>query len=294
MIKDFLTLIKIRITILVMITSYLGYYLGLRSLENPEFMMIEKTSIILFINLLIGIFFTSSSSAILNQYIEIDLDAKMERTKLRPLPSRRLNKKNALIVGLLFAIVGVWYLYVKVNPLTSLISFLTIFSYVAIYTPSKRISKWNTIIGSFPGALPPVGGWTAATNNLDAPALILFSILFCWQIPHFLSLAIVYKDDYKKADFKMLPSVSENLDSTLFQIVFFIMALIASTAGIYLLNLTSFLYMLGAVLLGVVFLIYSANVLFEQSNKRVKKLFLFSIIYLPLLMILIILDTLFL
>ena len=281
MIKDFLTLIKIRITILVMITSYLGYYLGLRSLENPEFMMIEKTSIILFINLQIGIFFTSSSSAILNQYIEIDLDAKMERTKLRPLPTQRLNKKNALIVGLLFAVIGVWYLYVKVNPLTSLISLLTIFSYVAIYTPSKRISKWNTIIGSFPGALPPVGGWTAATNNLDAPAFILFAILFCWQIPHFLSLAIVYKDDYKKADFKMLPSVSENLDSTLFQIVFFIMALIASTAGIYLLNLTSFLYMLGAVLLGVVFLIYSANVLFEQSNKRVKKLFLFSIIYLP-------------
>ena len=294
MIKDFLILIKIRITILVIITSYLGYYLGLRSLENPEFLMIEKTSIILFINLLIGIFFTSSSSAILNQYIEIDFDAKMERTKLRPLPRKRLNKKNVLFVGLLFAIIGVGYLYVKVNPLTSLISFLTIFSYVAIYTPSKRISKWNTIIGSFPGALPPVGGWTAATNNLDAPALILFAILFCWQIPHFLSLAIVYKDDYKNAGFKMLPSVSKNLDSTLFQIVFFIMALIASTAGIYLLNLTSFLYMLGAVLLGVVFLIYSANVLFEQSNKRVKKLFLFSIIYLPLLMILIILDTLFL
>ena len=292
MIKDFLVLIKIRITLLVMVTSYLGYYLGLRSLSNPEYLMIEKSSIIIFIHLLIGIFFTSSASAILNQYFEINLDAKMLRTKQRPLPCNRIDKNIALLIGILFGIFGIVYLFFRVNPLTSFISFLTIFSYVFIYTPSKTKSKWNTIIGSFPGALPPVGGWTAATNNLELPALILFSILFCWQIPHFLSLAIVYKEDYKNAGFKMLPSISDNLDSTLFQIVFFIMALIASTIGIYLLNLTSFVYVLGAVLLGIVFLIYSANVLFEQSNKRVKKLFLFSIIYLPLLMLLIILDTL--
>lgn len=291
MIKDFLVLIKIRITILVMITSYLGYYLGLRSLKNPEYMMVEASSIILFLHLLVGIFFTSSSSAILNQYFEIKLDAKMLRTKSRPLPNNRIDKNLALLVGIIFAIIGIFYLFIYVNPLTSFISFLTVFSYVFIYTPSKTISKWNTIIGSFPGALPPVGGWTAATNNLELPALILFSILFCWQIPHFLSLAIVYKEDYKNAGFKMLPSISDNLDSTLFQIVFFVMALIASTAGIYLLNLTSFVYMVGAVALGTIFLIYSANVLFEQSNKRVKKLFLFSIIYLPLLMLLIILDT---
>ena len=291
MIKDFLTLIKIRITLFVIITSYLGYYLGLR---YSEFKMVELDNIIIFFHLVIGVFLTSSASAILNQYIEIDLDAKMLRTQSRPLPSKRINKNIALFLGLFFSVFGVLYLYVLVNPLTSFISFLTIFSYVCIYTPLKTKSKWNTIIGSFPGALPPVGGWTAATGELHLPALILFSILFCWQIPHFFSLAIIYKDDYKKADFKMLPSISENLDSTLFQIVFFIMALIASSVGIYFLHLTSFVYMLGAVLLGTIFLIYSANILFEQSNHKIKKLFIFSIIYLPLLMLLIILDTIFL
>ena len=283
MIKDLVVLIKLRITLLVFVTSYLGYYLGLRYIGLQ---MIELASIIF-----IGVFLTSSSSSILNQYIEVDLDAKMLRTESRPLPNKRINKKIALYLGLILGFVGVFYLFIFVNTITSIISFLTIFSYVCIYTPSKTQSKWNTIIGSFPGALPPVGGWTAATNEINLPALILFSILFCWQIPHFLSLAIIYKDDYSRAGFKMLPSVSENLDSTLFQIVFFIMALLGSSVGIYFLNLTSFVYMLGAVLLGIVFLIYSANILFEQSNQQIRKLFIFSIIYLPLLMLLIIFDT---
>lgn len=291
MIKDFLTLIKIRITLFVIITSYLGYYLGLR---YSEFKMVELNNIIIFFHLVIGVFLTSSASGTLNQYIEIDLDAKMLRTQSRPLPDKRISKRIALFLGLFLSVFGIMYLYFLVNPLTSFISFLTIFSYVCIYTPSKTKSKWNTIIGSFPGALPPVGGWTAATGELHLPALILFSILFCWQIPHFFSLAIIYKDDYKNAGFKMLPSISENLDSTLFQIVFFVMALITSSVGIYFLHLTSFVYMLGAVLLGTIFLIYSSNILFEQSNKKIKKLFIFSIIYLPLLMLLIIFDTIFL
>ena len=291
MIKDFLTLIKIRITLFVIITSYLGYYLGLR---YSEFKMVELNNIIVFFHLVIGVFLTSSASGTLNQYIEIDLDAKMLRTQSRPLPGKRISKRVALFLGLFLSVFGITYLYFLVNPLTSFISFLTIFSYVCIYTPSKTKSKWNTIIGSFPGALPPVGGWTAATGELHLPALILFSILFCWQIPHFFSLAIIYKDDYKNAGFKMLPSISKNLDSTLFQIVFFVMALITSSVGIYFLHLTSFVYMLGAVLLGTIFLIYSSNILFEQSNKKIKKLFIFSIIYLPLLMLLIIFDTMFL
>tara|TARA_Y100001970_G_scaffold41940_1_gene52122 strand:- start:23081 stop:23956 length:876 start_codon:yes stop_codon:yes gene_type:complete len=291
MIKDIVTLIKIRITLLVLVTSYFGYYLGLRYIGLQ---MIELESIMTFFHLFVGVFLTSSASSILNQYIEVKLDAKMLRTKYRPLPTKKINKKIALYSGLFLAVVGVLYLLVLVNLITSIISFLTIFSYVCIYTPSKTRSKWNTIIGSFPGALPPVGGWTAATGEINLPALILFSILFCWQIPHFLSLAIIYKDDYSRAGFQMLPSISKDLDSTLFQIVFFIMALIGSSVGIYFLNLTSFVYMLGAVLLGIVFLIYSANILFEQSNQRIKKLFIFSIIYLPLLMLLIIFDTLFL
>ena len=289
MIKLLFIMMKPRIALLVIITSYLGYYLGLRYIG---LIMVEQDSIIKFINLAIGVFLTSSSSAIFNQYFEVDLDAKMHRTMSRPLPSKKIDKNTALIAAILLAVFGLFYLYYLINTITAFIAFLTIFSYVFIYTPAKTRSKWNTIIGSFPGALPPVGGWTAATGEIQLPSLILFLILFCWQIPHFLSLAIIYKDDYKKAGFKMLPSISENLDSTLFQIIFFTVALIVSSIGIYILNLTSFVYMLGAVLLGIVFLLYSCNILFEQSNKKVRKLFIFSIIYLPLLMILIILDTL--
>ena len=290
MIKDFLLLVKIRITLLVMVTSYLGYYLGLRYID---LVMIESESLFIFLHLLIGVFFTSSASSIFNQCYEVHLDILMLRTKNRPLPSKRMNKNKALLLAVVFSLFGIIYLFYMVNPLTSLISFLTIFSYVCIYTPSKTKSKWNTVIGSFPGALPPVGGWTAATGEINPPTIILFSILFCWQIPHFLSLAIIYKDDYKNAGFKMLPSISKNLDSTLFQIVFFIVALIGSSVGIYFLNLTSFVYMLGAVLLGVIFLVHSANILFDQSNEKVRKLFIFSIIYLPILMFLIVLDTIF-
>ena len=291
MVKDFIVLIKIKITIFVLITSYLGYYLGLRFIGLN---MVEFYSIVTFIHLIIGVFFTSSSSSIFNQYFETNLDKKMQRTQSRPLPNKRINKQMALFLAILFAIIGVVYLFILINPITAFLSFVTIFLYVFVYTPLKTRSKWNTIIGSFPGAIPPLGGWSAATGELNTPAFILFMILFCWQIPHFFSLAIIYKDDYSRAGFKMLPSVSKNLDSTLFQIVFFIMALIASSIGIYLLNLTSFVYMLGAVLLGTIFLIYSANILFEQSDKKIKKLFIFSIIYLPLLMLLIIFDTIFL
>ena len=289
MIRNIFSMMKLRISLLVIITSYLGYYLGLRYMG---LIMVEQESIITFINLAIGVFLTSSSSAIFNQYFEINLDAKMSRTMLRPLPTKKINKNTALFLAVFLALWGLFHLYIFINTITTTIAFLTIFSYVCIYTPSKTKSKWNTIIGSFPGALPPVGGWTAATGQIQAPAVILFSILFCWQIPHFLSLAIIYKDDYKKAGFKMLPSVSKNLDSTLFQIIFFTVALIVSSIGIYFLNLTSFVYMLGAVLLGIIFLLYSSNILFESSNEKVRKLFIFSIIYLPLLMILIILDTL--
>ena len=289
MIKTFFMMMKPRIALLVIITIYIRYYLGLRYIG---LIMVEQESIIKFINLAIGVFLTSSCSAIFNQYFEVELDSKMSRTMARPLPAKKINKNTALILAIFLAVFGLLYLYYLINSITAFIAFLTIFSYVFIYTPLKTRSKWNTIIGSFPGALPPVGGWTAATGEIQIPALILFLILFCWQIPHFLSLAIIYKDDYKKAGFKMLPSISKNLDSTLFQIIFFTVALIVSSIGIYLLNLTSFVYMLGAVVLGIVFLLYSSNILFEQSNEQVRKLFIFSIIYLPLLMILIILDTL--
>ena len=239
-----------------------------------------------------GTFISSSGACILNQYFEVEFDKKMERTKSRPLPTKAIGLNIALILGLTFSVIGPLVLY-KINFLTALISFLTIIIYVAIYTPLKRYSSLNTIVGAIPGALPPLGGWVAATNQINIEGLFLFGILFCWQIPHFLSLAIIYKEDYKLGGFKMLPGIAKSTNVVNFQIIFFTMALIYSSLGIYFLNLTSFVYVIGASLLGFIFLVYSSIIIFDFSSKSVKNIFIFSIIYLPSLLLLIIIDSLF-
>jgi|TARA_B100001250_G_scaffold400759_1_gene411707 protoheme IX farnesyltransferase len=287
--RPYLQLIKMNITILVVITSYLGYYLGLRYMD---FIMLEYESWIIFLYLISGTFISSSGACILNQYFEVEFDKKMNRTKLRPLPTGIIKLKNALILGLFFSFLGPFILF-QINFLTSLISVLTILIYIIVYTPLKRYSSFNTIIGAIPGALPPLGGWVAATNEINIQGMLLFGILFCWQIPHFLSLAIIYKEDYKLGGFKMLPGNANSSNMVNFQIIFFTMALIYSSIGIYILNLTSFIYVVGAVLLGLVFLIYSSIIIFDYSSKAVKNIFIFSIIYLPSLLLLILIDSFF-
>ena len=287
--KPYLQLIKMNITVLVVITSYLGYYLGLRY-EN--LMMIEFESWIIFLYLIIGTFISSSGACILNQYFEVEYDKKMERTKYRPLPTKEIDLNIALILGILLSFLGPFIL-LQINSLTSLISFFTIFIYIVIYTPLKRFSSFNTIIGAIPGALPPLGGWVAATNQINLEGMLLFGILFCWQIPHFLSLAIIYKKDYERGGFKMLPVIAKNSNTVNFQIIFFTMALIYSSIGIYILNLTSFIYVFGAVVLGLIFLVYSSMIIFDHSSKAVKNIFIFSIIYLPSLLVLILIDSFF-
>ena len=287
--KPYLQLIKMNITVLVVITSYLGYYLGLRY-EN--LMMIEFESWIIFLYLIIGTFISSSGACILNQYFEVEYDKKMERTKFRPLPTKKIDLNIALILGILLSFLGPFIL-LQINSLTSLISFITIFIYIVIYTPLKRFSSFNTIVGAIPGALPPLGGWVAATNQINLEGMLLFGILFCWQIPHFLSLAIIYKKDYERGGFKMLPVIAKNSNTVNFQIIFFTMALIYSSIGIYILNLTSFVYVFGAVVLGLIFLVYSSMIIFDHSSKAVKNIFIFSIIYLPSLLVLILIDSFF-
>ena len=287
--RPYLQLIKMNITILVVITSYLGYYLGLRYMD---FIMLEYESWIIFLYLISGTFISSSGACILNQYFEVEFDKKMNRTKLRPLPTGIIKLKNALILGLFFSFLGPFILF-QINFLTSLISVLTILIYIIVYTPLKRYSSFNTIIGAIPGALPPLGGWVAATNEINIQGMLLFGILFCWQIPHFLSLAIIYKEDYKLGGFKMLPGNANSSNMVNFQIIFFTMALIYSSIGIYILNLTSFIYVVGAVLLGLVFLIYSSIIIFDYSSQAVKNIFIFSIIYLPSLLLLILIDSFF-
>ena len=288
--SKYLELIKINISILVSTTCYIGYYLGLQ--YNGQ-NMTEYDSWVTFFYLLIGTIISSSGAATLNQCFEVEYDSKMERTKNRPLPKNEIPLTKAIIFGILCSLVGPTIIWLKINMLCSVISFSTIFIYVFIYTPLKRYSTLNTIVGAIPGALPPLGGWVAATNKINIEGLMLFGILFTWQIPHFLSLAVIYKDDYLKGGFKMLPSIATNNNVVSFQILFFTMALIYTSVGIFILKLTSFVYVFGAVLLGLIFLFYSSYILFDYSSKNIKRIFIFSIIYLPALLLLIIIDSFF-
>ena len=246
--SDYFELMKPRITMLVMVTSYLGFYLGLRSMGQYFF---TSEQILLFIHLMVGTFLTSSGAAVLNQVIEKDHDAKMKRTQNRPIPSGRVDWRYALNFGVVMCIVGTVYLFQFTNTLTGGLSFLTIVLYLFVYTPSKRVSTWNTVIGSIPGALPPLGGWAASTGNLSAPGWILFGILFFWQIPHFMAIAILYAKDYKDGGFKMLPGEYPNSSRTNYHILFFTIALIGTSIGLYTLKAAGIIYAVGAAVLGL-------------------------------------------
>jgi len=271
----------------VLVTAYLGYYLGLRS---QGYHMVSVESWLILFYLILGTWATSAGAAVLNQVIERRHDAKMARTKNRPLVIGKISPMNALVFGMALSLGGYVFLYYLINPLTAWISAATIFLYILIYTPSKRITTWNTIIGSIPGALPPVGGWVAATGSLAPPAWILFGILFCWQMPHFLAIAIIYAADYEKGGFKMLPSMYPESKRTSYVILFFTVALLITSLGLYILKVGGIVYAVGAALLGVAFFMVALKVIMESNKKNARRLMLASIIYLPLLLIIILIE----
>jgi len=283
----YIELTKPRIILLVLVTAYLGYYLGLRS-QGSHMASVESWLILFY--LILGTWATSAGAAVLNQVIERRHDAKMARTKNRPLVIGKISPMNALVFGMVLSLGGYVFLYYLINPLTAWISAATVFLYILIYTPSKRITTWNTIIGSIPGALPPVGGWVAATGSLAPPAWILFGILFCWQMPHFLAIAIIYAADYEKGGFKMLPSIYPESKRTSYVILFFTVALLITSLGLYILKVGGILYAIGAALLGVAFFMVALKVIMESNKKNARRLMLASIIYLPLLLIIILIE----
>ena len=285
--STYIELTKPRITLLVLVTAYLGYYLGLRS-QGDHMVSLESWLILCY--LILGTWATSAGAAVLNQVMERRHDAKMARTKNRPIVMGKISPMNALVFGISLSLCGCVFLYYLINPLTAWISAATVLLYILIYTPSKRITTWNTIIGSIPGALPPVGGWVAATGSLAPPAWILFGILFCWQMPHFLAIAIIYAADYEKGGFKMLPSIYPESKRTSYVILFFTVALLVTSLGLYILKVGGILYAVGAALLGVAFFMVALKVIMESNKKNARRLMLASIIYLPLLLIIILIE----
>ena len=286
-ISNYIELTKPRITMLVLVTAYLGYYLGIRSQDHH---MASLDSWLVLLYLLIGTWTTSAAAAVLNQVIERRQDAEMIRTKNRPLVRGSVQLVPAIIFGFVLGIFGFILLYLAINPITAWISIATVFLYIFVYTPSKRISTWNTIIGSIPGALPPVGGWTAATGSLEAPAWILFGILFCWQMPHFLAIAIIYATDYERGGFKMLPTIYPESKRTSYVILFFTVALLITSLGLYILKVVGIFYAVGAAIIGTIFFIVALQVIINSNKKNARRLMLASIIYLPVLLMIILIE----
>lgn len=270
---DFYELTKPRMNFLVVLTTMVGYYMAAGPEMNWPLLM----------HALIGTAMTAAAASVLNQIIERRADALMPRTADRPLPAGRVLPWEAAIYAGVLGIFGLIYLAICVNLLTAMLGAITLLSYVGLYTPLKRVTSLNTVVGAIPGAIPPMMGWTAFTAGLSPQALALFGILFFWQMPHFLAIAILYKKDYAAAGFKMLPVVDEGLHCTSRQIVLYAVALIPASLMPVFVQMAGAVYFTGAVLLGLSFLSFGISCAASKSRIDARKLFFASIIYLPLL-----------
>ena len=277
----YLSLSKPRLCLLVIITASLSYIIAASGIP----------SILQFLSLITGLTLTSFGAASLNNYIERDYDLYMERTKTRVLPAGLLPPSRALAYGIITSLVGTVILVICNNLLTGFLALLTVFLYALVYTPLKRLTWLNTIVGAIPGALPMLGGWTAATNSIDPGAWVLFTIMFLWQMPHFYAIAWVCREQYKAAGFKMLPSIDEeNGNRTFFQIIIFSVLLLIASIAPTVYGMTGALYLLTAISLGIVMILLAAVVTVHRTTRNAKRLFFYSIIYLPLLLGMLALD----
>jgi heme o synthase len=274
----FLDLTKPRITVLVVLSALAGFALG-----SPH-----SIDWIQFFHTAVGVALLSSGIAALNQYLERDLDALMQRTKNRPLPTQRLTPGAALGFGVAISAVAGVYLATYLNPLTAFWGFVAFSSYLFLYTPLKTRTSWCTFIGAFPGAIPPLLGWTAARNEMGIEALILFGILFFWQFPHFHAISTMYREDYGEAGIKMLPVVEPDGRSTARQIVGFTIALVVVSLLPPLFHFSGWIYFAGAVILGAWFLSVSVDTARRSSREQARRLLKASVLYLPLLLALLV------
>ena len=273
-------LFKARLTALVLVTTIVGFYLGSRGPMDMALM----------VHALLGTALLASGAAALNQLLEREHDARMRRTETRPLPSGRLQPDTVLIVGGLCSAVGLVYLAAAVNPLTALLGAITLISYVFIYTPLKRVTSLNTIIGAVPGALPPLMGWTAATGQISIEGWSLFAILFFWQLPHFLAIAWLYREEYAQAGFAMLPVFDPEGARTGRQSVSHTLGLLPVSLSPFLFKMAGPLYLAGAFLLSFAFFVCAVQFARKLTRNHARALFFASIIYLPLLLGLMVFD----
>jgi len=283
LISAYLELTKPRITALVLVTTALGFFLGGMGIHSYSLLLATLSGTALMV----------SGSAVLNHYLERDVDRLMQRTRNRPLPAGVVRPGAALSFGLALLPAGMLILLLTAGMLTAFLALLSAFLYVVVYTPLKRMTWFNTSLGAVPGALPPVGGWAAATGGLDLGAWALFLILFAWQHPHFYAIAWVFREDYRRGGFKMLPVIETDGRRTVRHIVAFSVLLIVASALPTFLGLTGMTYLGGAVLLGIGMLIVGVKLAVSRNTLDARRLFGASVVYLPLLLALNVVDVTF-
>ena len=269
----YVELTKPRITVLIVLTSAAGFVLGSRGAVNY----------VLFAHATFGIAMLSSGIGTLNQFAERELDGLMRRTAERPLPSGRLMPLEALWFGVLLTVTAEVYLALLVNGLSAVLGIAVIAGYLFVYTPLKTRSTLSTAVGAFPGAVPPLIGWAAARGEVDITAWVLFAIVFLWQFPHFLAIAWMYREDYGRAGIRMLPVVEPDGRVTGQQIVAYTLMLVPVSLLPTFLGVAGRVYLFAAIGLGLLFLVSGIRAAFSKSNQHARQLLLASVLYLPLL-----------
>ena len=273
-------LFKARLTFLVLLTTLVGFDIGSAGPVNY----------LLMLHTVLATALVAAGASALNQFWERDYDARMRRTQDRPLPSGRMQPQTVLLIGCATALAGLVYLAVAVNGLTCLLGACSLLTYVLVYTPLKRVTWLNTAVGAIPGGLPPLMGWTAARGQLSADGWALFGILALWQLPHFMAIAWMYRDEYARAGFKMLPVLDPDGRRTGSQAVTHTLALVPVSLCPSLVKLTGPIYFSGALVLGVIFIVSAVQFSRQLTLSRARQLFYVSILYLPLLLGLMVLD----
>lgn len=279
-VSAYLELTKPRITFLIVLTAAAGFCLGAR----------VRVDYLLLTHAMIGIALLSSGIATLNQFMERKLDGLMRRTMMRPLPSGKITPAEALAFGAGLTIGAEIYLALLVNPLTALLGLTVVAGYLFFYTPLKTRTTLSTVVGAFPGAMPPVIGWTAARNELSIEAWVLFAILFLWQFPHFLAIAWMYREDYGRAGIVMLPVVEPEGRITAQQIVLYTLMLVPVSLLPAFLGISGAIYFYGAIALGLLFLYSSVRAAVSKTRLEARRLLLASVVYLPLLFLLMVIN----
>ncbi len=277
---SFVELVRPRLTALLVTTTLVGFYMGASG----------TVALILMLHTLVGTTLVASGASAFNMYLERNLDGMMRRTFRRPLPSGRLQAWEALAFATTISLAGIFYLFTLVNPLTSLVSAAIIASYLLLYTPLKKRTWLCTLIGAVPGALPASMGWAASSGSLSPGAWILFAIVFFWQLPHFYAIGWMYREDYARAGYSMLAVLDSTGSRTSRQSIFFIALLMIVSTVPWLFGRAGIIYLSGALLLGMAFLAQGISFARSRDHRFARRLFAYSLFYLPSIYALLVID----